>query len=192
MNMKQCAASAIFLAALLLGGCATGLKIDTTYTATSQDSRVQFLIIHFTTVDLPRSLNTLTQGPVSSHYLVSERQGDVPAKVYQLVDENRRAYHAGVSSWKGATALNASSIGIEIVNLGGQKGASAGFDNDARRRWRQLVNRAHKQRVGQAQRRPPTAFVPNALGVAKPHETAGVLVETQLGTQHGSFVRCWL
>lgn len=124
MNMKQCAASAIFLAALLLGGCATGLKIDTTYTATSQDSRVQFLIIHFTTVDLPRSLNTLTQGPVSSHYLVSERQGDVPAKVYQLVDENRRAYHAGVSSWKGATALNASSIGIEIVNLGGQKGAN--------------------------------------------------------------------
>ncbi len=122
--MKQCAASAIFLAALLLGGCATSLKIDTTYTATSQDSRVQFLIIHFTTVDLPRSLNTLTQGPVSSHYLVSERQGDVPAKVYQLVDENRRAYHAGVSSWKGATALNASSIGIEIVNLGGQKGAN--------------------------------------------------------------------
>ena len=122
--MKQCAASAICLAALLLGGCATGLKIDTTYTATSQDSRVQFLIIHFTTVDLPRSLNTLTQGPVSSHYLVSERQGDVPAKVYQLVDENRRAYHAGVSSWKGATALNASSIGIEIVNLGGQKGAN--------------------------------------------------------------------
>ena len=112
------------LATLLLGGCATGLKIDSTYTAVSQDSRVQYLIIHFTTVDLPRSLKILTQGPVSSHYLVSERQGDVPAKVFQLVDENRRAYHAGVSSWKGATALNASSIGIEIVNLGGQKGAN--------------------------------------------------------------------
>ena len=124
MNMKRSAVCVTILATLLLGGCATGLKIDSTYTAVSQDSRVQYLIIHFTTVDLPRSLKILTQGPVSSHYLVSERQGDVPAKVYRLVDENRRAFHAGVSSWKGATALNASSIGIEIVNLGGQKGAN--------------------------------------------------------------------
>ena len=124
MNMKRSAVCVTMLETLLLGGCATGLKIDSTYTAVSQDSRVQYLIIHFTTVDLPRSLKILTQGPVSSHYLVSERQGDVPAKVFQLVDENRRAYHAGVSSWKGATALNASSIGIEIVNLGGQKGAN--------------------------------------------------------------------
>jgi len=124
VNIKQSAACVMMVAAVLLGGCATGLKINTTYTATSQDSRVQFLIIHFTTVNLPSSLKTLTQGPVSSHYLVSERQGSVPATVYQLVDENRRAYHAGVSSWKGATALNASSIGIEIVNLGGQKAAN--------------------------------------------------------------------
>lgn len=124
MNIKQSATCVMMVAAVLLGGCATGLKINTTYTATSQDSRVQFLIIHFTTVNLPASLKTLTQGPVSSHYLVSERQGSVPATVYQLVDENRRAYHAGVSSWKGTTALNASSIGIEIVNLGGQKAAN--------------------------------------------------------------------
>ena len=122
MNMKRSAACVIMVLAMLLGGCATGLKIDATYTATSQDSRVQYLIIHFTAEDFPRSLKVLTQGPVSSHYLVSERQGDAPAKVYQLVDETRRAFHAGVSSWKGATALNASSIGIEIVNLGGRRG----------------------------------------------------------------------
>lgn len=122
MNMKRSAACALLLAALLLGGCATVSKIDSTYTAISQDSRVQYLIIHFTTVDFPRSLQVLTQGPVSSHYLVSEREGNTPAKVYQLVDENRRAFHAGVSSWKGATALNASSIGIEIVNPGGRRG----------------------------------------------------------------------
>ena len=122
MNIKRSATCVIMVLAMLLGGCATGLKIDATYTATSQDSRVQYLIIHFTAEDFPRSLKVLTQGPVSSHYLVSERQGDAPAKVYQLVDENRRAFHAGVSSWKGATALNASSIGIEIVNLGGRRG----------------------------------------------------------------------
>ena len=124
MSMKQCVACTITVFTLLLGGCATGLKIDSTYSAVGQDSRVQFLIIHFTAEDFPRSLKVLTQGPVSSHYLVSERQGDAPAKVYQLVDENRRAYHAGVSSWKGATALNASSIGIEIVNLGGRRGVN--------------------------------------------------------------------
>lgn len=123
-NMKRYATCVMMLAALLLSGCATGLKIDSTYTATSQDSRVQFLIIHFTAEDFPRSLKVLTQGPVSSHYLVSEREGNNPAKVYQLVDENRRAFHAGVSSWKGATALNASSIGIEIVNLGGRRGVN--------------------------------------------------------------------
>jgi N-acetylmuramoyl-L-alanine amidase len=120
--MTRSKLSLMLLLALLLGGCATGLKIDSTYTATSQDSRVQYLIIHFTAEDFPRSLKVLTQGPVSSHYLVTERQGDMPAKIYQLVDENRRAYHAGVSSWKGATMLNASSIGIEIVNLGGRRG----------------------------------------------------------------------
>lgn len=122
--MWRCKSFLITVAATFLGGCATGLKIDASYSAVSQDSRVQYLIIHFTAEDFPRSLKVLTQGPVSSHYLVSERQGDTPATIYQLVDENRRAFHAGVSSWKGATALNASSIGIEIVNLGGRRGAN--------------------------------------------------------------------
>ena len=89
--IKRSAACAMMMAALLLGGCATGLKIDSTYGAISQDSRVQYLIIHFTAEDFPRSLKVLTQGPVSSHYLVTAREGDTPAKVYQLVDENRRA-----------------------------------------------------------------------------------------------------
>ena len=124
MNIRRSTACLLLVAASLLGGCASRVKVDSTFTATSQDSRVQYLIIHFTAEDFPRSLKVLTQGPVSSHYLVTEREGDSPAKVYQLVDENRRAYHAGVSSWQGATALNASSIGIEIVNLGGRRGAN--------------------------------------------------------------------
>jgi N-acetylmuramoyl-L-alanine amidase len=104
--------------ALCLGACATGLPIDGRYSAKSQDSRVQFVIVHFTTVDFPKSLKTLTEDEVSSHYLISERVNEVPAKIYQLVDESRRAFHAGASSWKGASMLNAASIGIEIVNLG--------------------------------------------------------------------------
>src|SRR5690606_23568076 len=59
-------------------------------------------------------LRTLTQGEVSSHYLIN----DTPPTIYRLVDENRRAWHAGDSSWQGRTWLNASSIGIEIVHPG--------------------------------------------------------------------------
>lgn len=102
------------LACLLLAACAGGPPIDTSYKSVSQDSRVLFLVLHFTNEDFPRSLKILTQGRVSSHYLVAES----PPTIYRLVDESRRAWHAGLSSWKGNTQLNASSIGIEIVNMG--------------------------------------------------------------------------
>ncbi len=104
----------LLLACIAAAGCASAPQIDTSYTSASQDSRVQYLVIHFTSTDFPISLKTLTQDPVSSHYLVR----DDPPTVYRLVDESRRAFHAGVSSWKGQTQLNAASIGIEIVNLG--------------------------------------------------------------------------
>ena len=97
----------------VLAGC-SALPIDTTYTSVGQDSRVQFVVIHFTHSDFERALKTLTQGEVSSHYLVR----DDPPTLYRLVDENRRAYHAGISAWRGDTYLNANSIGIEIVNRG--------------------------------------------------------------------------
>jgi N-acetylmuramoyl-L-alanine amidase len=102
------------LAALLLSGCSTGLRIDRTHQARSQDSRVQFLILHCTEEDWETSLRILTEEGVSSHYLVR----DHPVGIYQLVPEERRAYQAGFSSWKGQTQLNAASVGIEIVNRG--------------------------------------------------------------------------
>lgn len=110
------------LAALLLagiGGCALappGPPIDaTTHTARGQDSRVLFLVIHFTDETLDESLRILTQQDVSAHYLVTD---EAAPRIYRLVDENRRAWHAGLSSWGGHAMLNASSIGIEIVNPG--------------------------------------------------------------------------
>ena len=104
---------------MLLAGCAAGPAIDRSYTSVSQDSRVQFLILHFTWGNWESSRKVLTEGPVSSHYLVRDK----PVEVYGLVDENRRAWHAGVSWWKGHTHINASSIGIEIVNAGNRLAA---------------------------------------------------------------------
>jgi N-acetylmuramoyl-L-alanine amidase len=102
------------LAAALLSGCAMGPRIDTSYTAISQGSRVETLILHYTALDFPTSLRVLTQQQVSSHYLVAVD----PPTIYRLVDESQRANHAGVSSWGRRHMLNPSSIGIEIVNLG--------------------------------------------------------------------------
>ena len=107
-------------AVLLVSGCASGPPIDTRYTSQGQDSRVLFLILHFTVADFPLSVRILTQGAVSSHYLLSDEPKPV---IYRLVDENRRAWHAGDSAWKNHAMLNASSIGIEIVNLGEEKAA---------------------------------------------------------------------
>lgn len=98
----------------LLAGCASGPRIDSRYTAIGQNSRVQYIVLHYTSTNLSNSLRLLTEEEVSSHYLI----GDTPATIYRLVDENRRAWHAGDSQWQGRTWLNASTIGIELVNRG--------------------------------------------------------------------------
>jgi N-acetylmuramoyl-L-alanine amidase len=103
----------------LLAACAGGPHIDRTYSAVSQGSRVQYVILHFTWEDWPTSLEILSRGPVSSHYLVR----DDPVRIYRLVDESRRAFHAGRSSWRGRSNLNSASIGIEIVNGGNRADA---------------------------------------------------------------------
>ena len=110
----------------ILSGCSSTRpfdmsQINSSINAKSQESRVRFLILHYTALDNKRSLQVLSQQGVSSHYLVGD---DQPTSVYQLVDETRLAHHAGVSSWKANTQLNASSIGIEIVNLGYQDSPS--------------------------------------------------------------------
>ena len=106
---------AAFMIALLAGCTTPGLRIDKSLSATGQASRVRFLVLHYTVSDKPASIKILTQQQVSAHYLVTD---DPQPTVYGLVDETRAAYHAGISSWKGYTQLNNSSIGIEIVNAG--------------------------------------------------------------------------
>ena len=100
--------------ALLLVGCSSGPRFDDSYTAIGQNSRVQYIVLHYTSADLARSLHLLTEEEVSSHYLIGEK----PATIYRLVDENRRAWHAGDSQWQDRTWLNGTTIGIELVNQG--------------------------------------------------------------------------
>ena len=76
------------------------------------------IVIHATQQDSAEaSLDTLrsrnAQGRVSAHYLIG-RNG----KVYQLVSERKRAWHAGGGSWGNITDLNSASIGIELDNDG--------------------------------------------------------------------------
>jgi N-acetylmuramoyl-L-alanine amidase len=106
---------AVTLLIALLAGCATGPQYDKTYTAKGQSSRARFLVLHYTVSDRPSSIKILTEQQVSAHYLLTDDQKPV---IYNLVDENNAAWHAGNSSWKNFTQLNNSSIGIEIVNPG--------------------------------------------------------------------------
>ncbi len=127
--LRRIAALALMGAALVLGGCAStrtttagGVPIDTRYTAQGQDSRVLFLIIHYTVSNFPDSVKILTKQEVSAHYLLSDES---PPVIYRLVDENRRAWHSGASAWQENARLNSSSIGIEIVHPGFKPGTEA-------------------------------------------------------------------
>jgi len=79
-----------------------------------------FIILHYTGMEsVTAALERLTspESKVSAHYTVDE-----DGRVYSHVDENMRAWHAGVSYWNGLTDLNTHSIGIEMVNPGHEWG----------------------------------------------------------------------
>src|SRR3954451_2640091 len=86
----------------------------------ARTARVDILLLHYTgmTTD-EEALARLPDAEfkVSSHYFVYDDGRSV-----QLVLEARRAWHAGLSSWKGAVDVNARSIGIEIANPGHEYG----------------------------------------------------------------------
>jgi len=86
---------------------AEGMPIDT-------------LVLHYTGMRTAQDAIDRLRDPeakVSAHYVVEE-----DGRIWRMVDESRRAAHAGVSFWRGHTGLNDRSIGIEIVNPGHEHG----------------------------------------------------------------------
>ena len=77
---------------------------------------INCIVLHYTDfLTLKESLDCLTDplSKVSAHYLVDE-----DGTIYQLVADEKRAWHAGVSQWRGHNNVNNISIGIELQNGG--------------------------------------------------------------------------
>ncbi len=90
----------------------------------NHDSRdghsVDMLVLHYTGMRSAEEALSRLRDPhakVSAHYVVDE-----DGSIYTLVPEDRRAWHAGVSGWRGHANINQRSIGIEIVNPGHEFG----------------------------------------------------------------------
>ena len=80
------------------------------------NTAIDMLILHFTGMESAAGALMRMCDPaarVSAHYMIDE-----DGVVYRLVQEGMRAWHAGESSWRGATNINDRSIGIELVNPG--------------------------------------------------------------------------
>jgi N-acetylmuramoyl-L-alanine amidase len=83
-------------------------------------ARIDMLVLHYTGMQSAEAALERLCDPaarVSAHYLVEES-----GTVWRLVPEARRAFHAGVSCWRGETDLNHASIGVEIANPGHEWG----------------------------------------------------------------------
>ncbi len=83
------------------------------------------LVLHYTDMPAQAAIDHLCnpESKVSAHYLI-----DRAGSVYSMVDECDRAWHAGVSCWRGHTNINHRSIGIELENPGHKGGYIAYTD----------------------------------------------------------------
>src|SRR5512137_2362699 len=84
---------------------------------------VDMLVLHYTGMKTAAEAIDRLCDPaakVSAHYVIDE-----DGTVWRLVEESRRAWHAGLSFWQGTENVNTVSIGIELVNPGHEWGYRA-------------------------------------------------------------------
>lgn len=95
---------------------------DRVFDGTGHD-RVKLIILHYTeTVDAAEALRLMQDAnhKAAAHYLI-----DTDGSITQLIDDQRRAWHAGKSYWAGSEDINSLSLGIEIQNPGHRGGKPA-------------------------------------------------------------------
>lgn len=96
----------------------------TPFHSSREGAVVNLLVLHYTGTQTAQEALDILSGrtgrEVSAHYTVDE-----DGTVYHHVPESEKAWHAGVSHWRGVDNVNASSIGIEIVNPGHEFGYRA-------------------------------------------------------------------
>lgn len=77
---------------------------------------ISMVVIHYTEmkpVETALARMCDPEAGVSAHYCITEE-----GEVIQLVPEDRRAWHAGASYWRGIPDVNSASIGIELDHPG--------------------------------------------------------------------------
>lgn len=95
------------------------MQTSTAFNSPNYNNRmhpIDILLMHYTGMATAQeALERLCDkhSTVSAHYMIDEE-----GRIYKLVDEEKRAWHAGISYWKGERDINSRSIGIEIVNPG--------------------------------------------------------------------------
>ncbi|ALG60625.1 MULTISPECIES: N-acetylmuramoyl-L-alanine amidase [Citromicrobium] len=81
-----------------------------------RNAPVSMVVLHYTEMEgADAAIERLTdpEAKVSAHYIISEA-----GEVTRLVPEEKRAWHAGVSYWRGETDVNTVSVGIELDHPG--------------------------------------------------------------------------
>jgi len=84
---------------------------------------VSMVVLHYTGMpDAAGALERMCdpEAKVSAHYMIDE-----DGTVTRMVEEDKRAWHAGRSYWRGLTDINSASVGIELVNPGHEWGYRA-------------------------------------------------------------------
>ncbi|MDU8927428.1 N-acetylmuramoyl-L-alanine amidase [Alisedimentitalea sp. MJ-SS2] len=74
------------------------------------------IVLHYTAMESAEAALERLCDPeveVSAHYLISEK-----GRIWQMVDEEMRAWHAGAGRWGDVVDVNSRSIGIELANRG--------------------------------------------------------------------------
>ena len=101
-----------------------------------QGEKIRALVIHCCAFDAAGMTEVLRQRNLSSHYIIDEQ-----GKIFHLVSEKKRAWHAGVSRWRNMENLNHYSVGIELCSPSmGQQPYSSKQINSLLRLAKQIIS----------------------------------------------------